>query len=249
MGWTGGYCLVALFLAPYLRKFGQFTIPDFLGARYGGNLPRLLGIVAAILCSFVYVVAQIYGVGLITSRLTGVDFVLGIFLGLGGILVCSFLGGMRAVTWTQVAQYIILIIAYLIPVVWLSVKQTGVPLPQLVYGYQLAKVTEREGQLIEDPKEIEVIAAFQAQAAVLADKLKDVPFALTADRIAAHKRLEDLKSRKCPTGADAGGREGPDRHAQGRVQRPRALDPRQGGGRGPGQAPGGHAPPCPAVCG
>ena len=93
MGWTGGYCLVALFLAPYLRKFGQFTIPDFLGARYDGNLPRLIGIFAAILCSFVYVVAQIYGVGLITTRLTGVAFELGIFLGLGGILVCSFLGG------------------------------------------------------------------------------------------------------------------------------------------------------------
>jgi cation/acetate symporter len=117
MGWTGGYCLVALFLAPYLRKFGQFTIPDFLGARYGGNVARFLGIFAAILCSFVYVVAQIYGVGLITTRLTGVDFAVGIFLGLGGILVCSFLGGMRAVTWTQVAQYIILIIAYLIPVI------------------------------------------------------------------------------------------------------------------------------------
>ena len=110
MGWTGGYCLVALFLAPYLRKFGQFTIPDFLGARYDGNLPRLLGILAAILCSFTYVVAQIYGVGLITTRLSGVPFEIGIFLGLGGILVCSFLGGMRAVTWTQVAQYIILII-------------------------------------------------------------------------------------------------------------------------------------------
>jgi len=93
MGWTGGYCLVALFLAPYLRKFGQFTIPDFLGERYGGNLPRFIGIFAAILCSFTYVVAQIYGVGLITSRLTGVAFELGIFLGLGGILVCSFLGG------------------------------------------------------------------------------------------------------------------------------------------------------------
>ena len=122
MGWTGGYCLVALFLAPYLRKFGQFTIPDFLGERYGGNLPRFLGIFAAILCSFTYVVAQIYGVGIITARLTGVAFELGVFLGLGGILVCSFLGGMRAVTWTQVAQYIILIIAYMIPVVWLSVK-------------------------------------------------------------------------------------------------------------------------------
>ena len=127
MGWTGGYCLVALFLAPYLRKFGQFTIPDFLGARYGGHIPRCVGIFAAILCSFTYVVAQIYGVGLITTRLTGVAFEIGMFLGLGGILVCSFLGGMRAVTWTQVAQYIILIIAYMIPVVWLSVKHTGVP--------------------------------------------------------------------------------------------------------------------------
>jgi cation/acetate symporter len=144
MGWTGGYCLVALFLAPYLRKFGQFTIPDFLGARYDGNLPRLIGILAAILCSFTYVVAQIYGVGLITTRLTGVAFELGIFLGLGGILVCSFLGGMRAVTWTQVAQYIILILAYLIPVVWLSVKQTSIPVPQAIYGYQLEKVTAKE---------------------------------------------------------------------------------------------------------
>src|SRR5687767_12205910 len=146
MGWTGGYVLVALFLAPYLRKFGQFTIPDFLGARYEGNLPRFIGIVAAILCSFTYVVAQIYGVGLITARLSGLAFEVGIFVGLGGILVCSFLGGMRAVTWTQVAQYIILIIAYLIPVVWLSVKQTGVPIPQIAYGQALAKVTEQIGR-------------------------------------------------------------------------------------------------------
>ena len=139
LGWTGGYCLVALFLAPYLRKFGQFTIPDFLGARYEGNLPRFIGILAAILCSFTYVVAQIYGVGLITTRLSGLAFEIGIFVGLGGILVCSFLGGMRAVTWTQVAQYIILIIAYMIPVVWLSVKQTGVPVPQAIYGYPAAR--------------------------------------------------------------------------------------------------------------
>jgi cation/acetate symporter len=139
MGWTGGYVLVALFLAPFLRKFGQFTIPDFLGARYGGNLPRFIGVAIAILCSFVYVVAQIYGVGLITTRLTGVSFEIGVFLGLAGILVCSFLGGMKAVTWTQVAQYIILIIAYMIPVVWLSVKQTGFPIPQLIYGQQLQK--------------------------------------------------------------------------------------------------------------
>ena len=87
LGWTGGYCLVALCIAPYLRRLGRYTIPDFLGLRYEGHLPRLIGVGAAILCSFTYVVAQIYGVGLITTRLTGVGFELGIFLGLGGILV------------------------------------------------------------------------------------------------------------------------------------------------------------------
>ena len=198
MGWTGGYCLVALFLAPYLRKFGQFTIPDFLGARYDGNLPRFLGVVAAILCSFVYVVAQIYGVGLITTRLTGVSFEMGIFLGLGGILVCSFLGGMKAVTWTQVAQYIILIIAYMIPVVWLSVKQTGFPIPQIVYGYQLEKVTAREAELIKDPKELEVIAIFKERADALGEKLKDIPTALAADKAAAEKKVADLKAANAP---------------------------------------------------
>jgi cation/acetate symporter len=198
MGWTGGYCLVALFLAPYMRKFGQFTIPDFLGERYGGNAARLVGVFAAILVSFTYVVAQIYGVGLITTRLTGVSFEVGIFLGLGGILVCSFLGGMRAVTWTQVAQYIILIIAYMIPVIWLSVKQTGVPIPQLVYGMQLAKVTEREKQLIADPKEQEVIAIFKKNADDFAAKLKDVPAALAADKAAAEKKVADLKAASAP---------------------------------------------------
>ena len=198
MGWTGGYCLVALFLAPYMRKFGQFTIPDFLGERYGGNAARLVGVFAAILCSFVYVVAQIYGVGLITTRLTGVSFEVGIFLGLGGILVCSFLGGMRAVTWTQVAQYIILIIAYLIPVIWLSVKQTGVPIPQLIYGSQLAKVTAKEKQLMTDPKELEVIAIFKKNADDLGAKLKDVPAAMAADKANAEKKLADLKAANGP---------------------------------------------------
>jgi cation/acetate symporter len=199
-GWTGGYCLVALLIAPYLRKFGQYTIPDFLGARYDGNLPRFIGLVAAILCSFIYVVAQIYGVGLITTRLTGVDFVIGIFLGLGGILVCSFLGGMRAVTWTQVAQYIVLIIAFLVPVVWLSVKQTGVPLPQFIYGSQLDKVSQREKQLMADPKEIEVIGLFKARAEAYASKLKNVQQALTQDRKAAERRAAQLKADNAPLG-------------------------------------------------
>jgi cation/acetate symporter len=198
MGWTGGYCLVALFLAPYLRKFGQFTIPDFLGARYGGHIPRFVGILAAILCSFTYVVAQIYGVGIITTRLTGVELIFGIFLGLGGILVCSFLGGMRAVTWTQVAQYIILIIAYLIPVIWLSVKHTGIPLPQFVYGKVLEKVTAREAQLIDDPKEKEVRAIYKARADEATAKIKGLPGTLEAEKAELTKRLADLRASNAP---------------------------------------------------
>lgn len=198
MGWTGGYCLVALVLAPYLRKFGQFTIPDFLGERYGGHLPRLIGVAATILCSFTYLVAQIYGVGIITSYLTGIAFELGIFLGLGGLLVCSFLGGMRAVTWTQVAQYIILLVAYLIPVVWLSVKQTGNPVPQAVYGYQLEKVTAKEKELSIDTRELEVREIFRQRAEVLAEKMTHPELSMAADKQAATKKLEALKARNAP---------------------------------------------------
>jgi cation/acetate symporter len=203
MGWTGGYVLVALFLAPFLRKFGQYTIPDFLGARYGGSVPRFIGVLVAILCSFVYVVAQIYGVGLITTRLTGVSFEIGVFLGLGGILVCSFLGGMRAVTWTQVAQYIILIIAYMIPVVWLSVKQTGFPIPQLIYGQQLVKVTELEKKINADPGEQEVRKIFKDRSAAAVEKLKDAPAAYAADKAALEAKVTELKAAKADDAAIA----------------------------------------------
>jgi cation/acetate symporter len=202
MGWTGGYCLVALFLAPYLRKFGQFTIPDFLGARYGGNIPRSIGVFAAIVCSFTYVIAQIYGVGLITSRFTGLEFGIGVFVGLAGILVCSFLGGMRAVTWTQVAQYIILIIAYMIPVVWLSVKQTGVPVPQIVYGYQLDKVDAKAKAFNADPKEIQVRDIYKERAASAETKLKELDAKgatfLNEQRAALEKRVADLTAASAP---------------------------------------------------
>jgi cation/acetate symporter len=194
MGWTGGYVLVALFLAPYLRKFGQFTIPDFLGERYGGNFIRSIGIFAAVLCSFTYVVAQIYGVGLITSRFTGLEFGIGVFVGLGGILVCSFLGGMRAVTWTQVAQYIILIIAYMTPVVWLSVNITGIPVPQLVYGQVLQKVTEREKVLTSDPREIEVRGIFKARADAANAALQDPAAVYAKGKAAAEQNLDSLKA-------------------------------------------------------
>ena len=202
MGWTGGYCLVALFLAPYLRKFGQFTIPDFLGARYGGHLPRMIGVLAAILCSFTYVVAQIYGVGIITSRFTGLEFGVGVFVGLAGILVCSFLGGMKAVTWTQVAQYIILIVAYMIPVVWLSVQQTGNPVPQVAYGYQLQKVSERE-KVFNDKttdlgaKEESVRAIFRERAAAADANLKGLAAGgeafLATERAKLAAKVDELK--------------------------------------------------------
>jgi len=198
MGWTGGYVLVALFLAPYLRKFGQFTVPDFLAARYGGHIPRMIGVFAAVLCSFTYVVGQIMGVGIITSRFTGLEFGVGVFVGLGGILVCSFLGGMRAVTWTQVPQYIILIIAYMIPPVWLAAKQTGVPIPQLVYGYQLQKVTELEKKINADPKEAEVRGIFKSKADAAKAALSDPAKGYADGKAALEKRVGELKTANAP---------------------------------------------------
>lgn len=198
MGWTGGFCLIAFGLAPYLRKFGQYTIPDFLGERFGSPLPRLVGVLVCALICFVYVVAQVYGVGLITSRLTGFAFEIGVLVGLGGILVCSFLGGMRAVTWTQVAQYVILLVAFLMPVVWLSVKQTGVPLPQAVAGYQLQKITEREQALLADPSEQQVVSAYRAEASRYAGLLRNVDQALVDERRAAQSRLDEAIASQAP---------------------------------------------------
>lgn len=202
MGWTGGFCLVALFIAPFLRKFGQYTIPDYLAARYTGryndNVVRILAVIATIIVSFTYVVAQIYGVGLITSRFTGVDFSVGIFLGLASILVCSFLGGMRAVTWTQVAQYIILIIAYLIPVVWLSVKYTNIPVPPLAYGSAIAKLSEREKVLLNDPKEKQVRAIFRQRAADFEEQLESLPQSWETGRAEIQQNLEALKLGNAP---------------------------------------------------
>jgi cation/acetate symporter len=146
-GWTGGYVLLAIYLAPFLRKFGAYTIPDFLALRYGGNAARVTGLVMAIGASFTYLIAQITGVGIIMGRFLGMDFNIGAFVGLAGILVCSMLGGMRAVTWTQVAQYIILIIAYITPVAMLSFKHFSVPFPQFTYGTVLQDITSIERTL------------------------------------------------------------------------------------------------------
>ena len=134
VGWTGGYVLVAALMAPYLRKFGCYTVPDFIGTRYGGNLARFCAVLVLVIASFTYVTAQINATGTIASRALHIPFEVGVWFGLLGILLCSMLGGMRAVTWTQVAQYIVLIIAYLVPVIWMSNKQGFGIVPQLVYG-------------------------------------------------------------------------------------------------------------------
>jgi cation/acetate symporter len=193
MGWTGGFCLVGLLIAPHLRAMNLYTLPDFFSQRYGGRWPRLLAAWAAILCSFTYVVAQIYGIGLIASRLTGVQFEIGILLGLGGVLLCSFLGGMRAITWTQVAQYIILLLAFLIPVSWLAYKQLGTPWAPIAYGAQLSKIAELEQRLISDPAELAVRHEFQLRAEAYQARLMDVEKSLLQERQRLEQKVRDLK--------------------------------------------------------
>jgi cation/acetate symporter len=201
MGWTGGYCLVALLIAPYLRKFAQYTIPDFLAARYGGGAGgrggpvRVMAVGATIVVSFTYVVAQIYAVGLIASRFTGVDFSVGIFLGLASILVCSFLGGMRAITWTQVAQYIIILVAFLIPTMWLSAKHAGNPVPQLAYGSVLPKLAAREAQLVLDARERDVRAIFLQRAGDYEKRLAGLPASWESGKREAQRQLDAARLR------------------------------------------------------
>jgi cation/acetate symporter len=198
LGWTGGFCLVALLLAPYLRRLGQYTVPDFIAARYGGVMPRLISALATVGVSFVYVVAQMHGVGLIASHLIGLGFEVGIFIGLGGVLVCSFLGGMRAVTWTQVAQYLVLILAYLVPVVWLSLKAPQMGVPVLSYSHQLATVTQHEQDLRVDPREREVIGLWQQRARAAEAKLRDVPAAMEAEARDLRQEMERLRRDSAP---------------------------------------------------
>ena len=194
IGWTGGFCLVALLIAPHLRSMSLYTLPDYFDQRYGGRWPRVIAALASVLCSFTYVVAQIYGIGLIASRLTGVQFEIGILLGLGGVLLCSFLGGMRAITWTQVAQYIMLLLAFLIPVSWLAYKQLGNPVAPLVYGTQLSAIAAIEKRLMDDPAELEVRHEYAQRAKLYASRLQDVDAAINALRQELEEKIRTLKA-------------------------------------------------------
>ena len=134
MGWTGGYVLLALLLAPYLRKFGQFTVPDFIGTRYYSKAARLVAVVCLIFVSFTYVAGQMRGVGIVFSRFLEVDINLGVIIGMAIVFFYAVLGGMKGITYTQVAQYCVLIFAYLVPAIFISILMTGNPVPQLGFG-------------------------------------------------------------------------------------------------------------------
>ena len=198
MGWTGGYCLTAFLLAPYVRKLARYTIPDFLGTRFSSNAVRALAALSAILCSFVYLVAQIQGVGLIATRFIGVDFAVGIFCGLAGILVCSFLGGMRAVTWTQVAQYVILIFAILIPVSMIA-HQDGLGwVPQFNYGRLMSRVEILERQVRDSPLDQNVRKNYRMQAAQLQTRIDTLPQSFTDAKQQLTQQVADLRRHNGP---------------------------------------------------
>ena len=146
VGWTGGYVLVATLLAPYLRKFGCYTVPDFVGTRYNGNGARLMAVIVLTVASFTYVTAQITATGRIASVALNLPFELAVYVGLASILLCSMLGGMRGVTWTQVAQYIVLIIAYLLPVFWISNNIGAGVFPHFMLADEVARIGELEQQ-------------------------------------------------------------------------------------------------------
>ncbi len=138
MGWTGGYVLLALLLAPYLRKFGKYTVPDFVGDRYYSKIARVVAVVCALFVSFTYVAGQMRGVGIVFSRFLGVGINEGVFIGMGIVFFYAVLGGMKGITYTQVAQYCVLIFAYLVPAIFISILLTGNPIPQLGFGDTLA---------------------------------------------------------------------------------------------------------------
>ncbi|CAD5291236.1 MULTISPECIES: sodium:solute symporter family protein [unclassified Imperialibacter] len=141
MGWTGGYVLLALLLAPYLRKFGKFTVPDFIGDRYYSNLARTVAVVCALFVSFTYVAGQMRGVGIVFARFLEVDINTGVVIGMCIVLIYAVLGGMKGITYTQVAQYCVLIFAYMVPAIFISLIMTGNPIPQLGFGSELSDGT------------------------------------------------------------------------------------------------------------
>jgi len=141
MGWTGGYVLLAMLLAPYLRKFGKFTVPEFVGERYYSQTARIVAVICLIVASITYVIGQMKGIGVAFSRFMEVEFATGLFTGMGIVFIYAVLGGMKGITYTQIAQYCVLIFAYTIPAIFISLQLTGNPIPQLGLGSTMADGT------------------------------------------------------------------------------------------------------------
>ena len=204
VGWTGGYCLMATLIAPYIRKFGSFTIPDYLAIRYGQGVVdgsktvRLVAVGTTIVCSFVYLVAQIQGVGFIVNRFIGVEFGIGVFFGLAGILVCSFLGGMRAVTWTQVAQYIILLIALLLPLGMIGYKKHNTLVPQFTYGKVLEEIGYHERDFEVTAEEVKVREYYENQVRQLDRKINNLPKSYFDEKKKLELELAEAKANSLP---------------------------------------------------
>ena len=175
MGWTGGYVLLALLLAPYLRKFGQFTVPDFIGERYYSNTARVVAVICLIFISFTYIAGQMRGVGIVFSRFLEVDITLGVFIGMGIVFVYAVMGGMKGITYTQVAQYTVLIFAYLVPAIYISIIMTNNPIPQLGFG---DKLVNSEEFLLDKLDKVTIDLGFKAYTENVKSKI-DV-FCITA---------------------------------------------------------------------
>ena len=190
MGWTGGYVLLALLIAPYLRKFGHYTVPDFIGDRFESNIARLVAVVCAIFVSFTYVAGQMRGVGVVFSRFLEVDINVGVIVGMAIVFIYATLGGMKGITWTQVAQYWVLITAFLIPAIAISIRLTGHFLPQIGLGSTL--ITNDAGMqeiyLLEKLNHILVDIGFDPYTATFVGKWDKVNVTLSLIHISEPTR-------------------------------------------------------------
>ena len=198
LGWTGGFCLLGILFAGKINQSGAITIPELLGQRLDSTTVRWLGAVGAILCSGVYLVAQIYAIGLVASMLSGMNFELGVFLALGGVLLCSFLGGMRAVTWTQVLQCVVIVSTMVTLAVAVAWHLHGSALPSWGAGMGLQAMAQRVRDIQVDPAEAQSKAIMRERLAELERKIADPEQARFAERQLLGAKIADLKLQNSP---------------------------------------------------
>ena len=198
LGWTGGFCLLGFLFAAKLNRSQAITIPDFLGRRFDSAVVRWLAAWGAILCSSIYLVAQIYGIGLVASMLSGLTFELGVFLALGGVLLCSFLGGMRAVTWTQGVQCVVIVVAMVVLSMAVSFKTQGHPFVTIAAAQSLPAIQARAKQIESDPAELATRAAISVRMGQLDAKIADPVHAREVERQVVGRQVARAKAENAP---------------------------------------------------